>query len=205
MGFGLWVLFDNQSFIAVLRESYLSNTHTHTPSAGSFSANSHHFYISAPWSEVKRDQDMCLPVLFLFTLLLLGILSHRNHSQGAAKRMFAPNHECDLLLNSAVLSCWESSYAETHIQAEEETCEDRGSKNLTPPPTVSSELNLNDSVLPRQQSCTHRTSTICSRRVAEGGGREPTSDSYSPLNSLASPQLMVYLTPRLTAKTPART
>lgn len=41
--------------------------------------------------------------------------------------MFAPNHECDLLLNSAVLSCWESSYAETQIQAEEETCEDRGS------------------------------------------------------------------------------
>lgn len=38
-------------------------------------------------------------------------------------------------------------------------------KNLTPPPTVSSELNLNDSVLPRRRSCTHRNSAICSLRL----------------------------------------
>lgn len=39
MGFGLWVLFDNQSFIAVLRKCCITHTHTLSPAAVSFSDN----------------------------------------------------------------------------------------------------------------------------------------------------------------------
>lgn len=41
MGFGLWVLFDNQSFIAVLRKCCNIHTHTCSPAATSLSDNTH--------------------------------------------------------------------------------------------------------------------------------------------------------------------